>query len=326
MIPFMPSAPRITFLDTATTTRGDLDFSALSALGELTGHETTATQEILSHAKGAQVLISNKVPLSQETIAQLPELKLILVAATGYNIIDLEAASARGIPVCNVAGYSTNSVAQHVFSLLLNLVTSVHLYDRTISQWPDSPIFTSLEHPVSELAGKTFGIIGLGEIGKAVASLAEAFGMIVQVYQRPGSKNALRPDLLRLAPEAFFQTCDVISLHCPLTETTAKIINETSLAQMKPSALLINTGRGPLIDEPALAAALQNGVIAGAGLDVLSQEPPTPDNPLLKRKGNNLLLTPHTAWSTLEARQRLLTGLVNNLRAFLAGTPTNRVN
>ena len=322
----MNPKPRTTFLDTSTATRNDLDFSALEFLGELTYYDTTASDDILTHAAGAEVLITNKVPLSAETIAALPDLKLILVAATGYNIIDLDAARARNIPVCNVAGYSTQCVTQHVFTLLLNLYTSVHLYDRSISAWPDLPIFTSLEHPVTELAGKTMGIVGLGDIGSSVASVAEAFGMKVQIYERPGSSNNRRPELPRVAPDEFFKSSDVISLHCPLTPATTALINKDSLASMKPSAFLINTGRGPLVDEAALATALKNNVIAGAGLDVLCQEPPSHDNPLLQNKGKNLIITPHTAWSGIEAREKLLAGLVGNLSAFLDGNPTNQVN
>ncbi|MGJ8723311.1 MAG: D-2-hydroxyacid dehydrogenase [Roseibacillus sp.] len=316
---------QITFLDASTLHRDDLDFSPFEAHGGLTFHDTTSPLQILEHAAGAQVLVTNKVPLTEETLAHLPDLKLILIAATGFNHVELEAASKRDIPVCNVAGYSTSAVAQHVFALLLNLTTAVNRYSAEIQTWPQSPIFTHLDHPVTELAGKTIGIVGLGETGSAVARIAEAFGMNVQALAREGASTTTRN---RVPREEFFATSDLISLHAPLNKDTEHLINAETLALMKPSAFLINTGRGALIHEPALADALRNDRIAGAGLDVLSVEPPSQDNPLLAPdlRAKNLLITPHTAWTAQEARQRLLDGLLNNLEAWIDGTPDNQVN
>ncbi len=316
---------RITFLDASTLHRDDLDFSPFEQHGSLTFHDTSTPSQILEHAKDAEVVVTNKVLFEAKTISQLPQLKLILVAATGYNHIDLAAARERNIPVCNVAGYSTSAVAQHVFGLLLNLCSSIHRYSEEIQSWPQSPIFTRLNHPVSELAGKVMGIVGLGETGSAVARIAEAFGMTVQALQREGASPSTRQ---RVPREEFFASSDFISLHAPLTEETKHLINSETLALMKSSAILINTGRGALIDETALAEALRSGQLAGAGLDVLSIEPPESNNPLLANdlQAQNLLITPHTAWTSQEARQRLLDGLLTNLEAWIEGTPDNLVN
>lgn len=318
---------KLTFLDSSTLTRGDIDFAPLESFGALTLHEITPPADTLARCRGFDVVITNKVVLDADTIGALPGLKLILVSATGVNVVDLEAARAHGIPVCNVAGYSTPSVAQHVASLLLTLATNVHRYVAELDQWPRSPIFTRLDHPVVELAGKTCGIVGLGAIGGAFARIAEALGMSVQVLAREGSGHSNRPELPRLPAHEFFPTSDVVSLHCPLTADNEHLINRETLALMKPSAFLLNASRGPLVDSAALAEALRNNRLAGAGLDVLSVEPPPADHPLLAPdlRNRNLLITPHTAWLSLESRQRLLDGLVGNLRAFLEGTPTNRV-
>lgn len=317
----------LAFLDSSTLTRGDLDFAPLEAFGTLILHPLTTSAEILDRCRGAEVVITNKVVLDAATIGALPELKLILVSATGVNVVDLEAATARGIPVCNVASYSTPSVAQHVASLLLALATNLNRYVAELDQWPRSPIFTRLDHPVVELSGKTCGIIGLGEIGAAFARIAEALGMSVQVLAREGSSNRRRPELPRFPLHDFFSTSDVVSLHLPLTEENLHMIDREVLALMKPTAFLLNASRGPLIDEDALADALRTGQIAGAGLDVLSAEPPPADHPLLAPdlRDKNLLITPHTAWLSRESRQRLLDGLAANLRGFLDGKPVNRV-
>lgn len=315
----------ITFLDASTLHRDDLDFSPFEKYGTLNFHPTTTPNQLLEHAAGAEVVITNKVPFTAENFSQLPELKLILIAATGFNHVDLEAAAQRGISVCNVAGYSTSAVAQHVFGLILNLFTSIHRYNAEIQSWPQSPIFTHLDYPITELAGKTLGIVGLGETGNAVARIAEAFGMTVQALAREGAATTSRN---RVPRDEFFATSDIISLHAPLNADTQNLINAETLSLMKPSSFLINTGRGPLVDESALAEALRHDQIAGAGLDVLSVEPPSPDNPLLAAdlRSKNLLITPHTAWSAQEARQRLLDGLLSNLQAWLDGAPDNQVN
>lgn len=316
---------QIAFLDASTLHRDDLDFSPFEAHGSLRFFDNTKPFQILDHAAGAEVVVTNKVPFDGENLNKLPDLKLILIAATGFNHIDLEAAAERKIPVCNVAGYSTSAVAQHVFGLLLNLATSVHRYGAEIQSWPQSPIFTHLDHPVTELAGKTMGIVGMGETGTAVARIAESLGMHVQAMAREGASATTRA---RVPREEFFASSDVVSLHAPLNKDTEHLINAETLALMKPTAFLINTGRGALIDEPALAETLRKDGIAGAGLDVLSVEPPSQDNPLLAGdlRAKNLLITPHTAWTAREARQRLLDGLLTNLEAWLAGSPDNQVN
>ena len=316
---------QIAFLDAATLQRGDLDFSPFKKHGSLLFHPTTTSSQIIEHAREATVVVTNKVPFNEETLNQLPKLKLILIAATGFNHIDLEAASKRNITVCNVAGYSSSAVAQHVFALLLNLVTRAHCYHRKIQSWPHSPIFTHLDYSVTELAGKIMGIVGMGEIGTAVAHIAEAFGMTVQALDREGASATNHQ---RVSHEQFFSTSDIISLHAPLNPQTHHLINTKTLGLMGPETILINTGRGDLINESALAAAIRTNQIAGAGLDVLSIEPPSADNPLLAADlvEQNLIITPHTAWTALEARQRLCDGLLNNLEAWLSGSPDNQIN
>lgn len=318
----------LTFLDTSTLSPADLNLEPLEQLAELTTFPTTSSAETIARCQAADIIITNKVLITADVFKACPNLKLVLVSATGVNCVDLEAAKTHRVPVCNVAGYSSDSVAQHSFALLLNLATNIHRYSAEAQLWPDSPIFTRLDHPVVELAGKALGIVGLGDIGSSVARIAESFGMSVQALAREGSSNANLPHIPRLDSEAFFSSADVVSLHCPLTPETEQLINATTLAQMKPGAFLLNTSRGPLIDEAALAAALRAGGIAGAGLDVLSVEPPAPDHPLLAEDllaTGRLLVTPHTAWISREARQRLLDGLAANLQAFLDGTPINRV-
>ena len=317
----------ITFLDSSTLTRGDIDFGPLEAMGTFTPHEHTAPSEVTARCRGVEVVLTNKVVLDSRIIESLPDLKLILVCATGVNVVDLEAARIRNIPVCNVAGYSTPSVAQHTAALLLALATRVHRLATEHDEWPHSPIFTRLTHPVTELSGQACGIVGLGEIGSAFATIAEALGMKVQILARKGSPNTNRPELPRLAAREFFATSDVISLHCPLTAGNEGMIDSETLAAIKPGALLLNVTRGPLVDELALAGALRSGHLAGAGLDVLSAEPPPADHPLLAADlvDRNLIITPHTAWLSLQSRQRLLTGVVDNLENWLAGTPSNRV-
>jgi glycerate dehydrogenase len=317
----------ITLLDSSTLSRGDIDFAPFQAFGPFTHFDQTLPADVLARCQGAQVVITNKVVLNSKTLGALPALKLILISATGVNVVDLDTAKERGIPVCNVAGYSTPSVAQHVAALLLTLATNVHRFAAELDQWPQSPIFTRLDHPVTELAGKTCGIVGLGAIGSAFAAIAESLGMSVQVFAREESGNKQRPFLTRLSAGEFFRTSDVVSLHCPLTADNEHMINRDTLALMKPSAFLLNASRGPLIDEEALADALRHDRIAGAGLDVLSVEPPPTNHPLLASdlREKNLIITPHSAWLSLESRQRLLQGLLSNLQNFIAGKPSNRV-
>lgn len=315
---------RIVFLDRSTLDAGDIDFAALEALGEVTYHATTVPAELRGRLAGAEIVLTNKVVIDDGAMAAAPGLRLIQVVATGTNNVDLESARRRGIAVCNVSGYSTPSVAQHTFALLLNLATNVHRLAAEPRRWAESPIFTRLDHPIAELAGRTLGIAGLGEIGRAVARLGEAFGMRVVGLGRPGAPPAA-DGWERLPRARFFAECDAISLHCPLTEETRHLVSAQTLGWMKPTAFLINTGRGPLIDEAALLDALKAGRIAGAGLDVLSVEPPAADHPLLDPGLPNLIVTPHTAWASGESRRRLLERVVENLKAFRAGESRNRV-
>ena len=318
----------IAFLDISTLAPDDLDLGPLENLGTLTTFATTSPEETVSRCQDAEVIITNKVLITAEVFSSCPKLKLILVSATGVNCVDLDAAKAKGVPVCNVAGYSSQCVAQHAFSLLLNLATNVHRYSAEASLWPQSPIFTRLDHPVIELSGRTLAIVGLGDIGAAVATIAQSFGMKLQALAREGSRNATLPDIPRVDRDTFFATSDVVSLHSPLTPETEHLINAETLGLMKPDAFLINTSRGPLVDETALAEALRSSTISGAGLDVLSVEPPPADHPLLDPdllSTGRLLITPHTAWTSREARQRLLAGVTANLQAFLDGSPTNQV-
>ena len=321
---------QIVFLDAATTSReGDIDFGALEALGNLVLYDHTAPNQTTDRCADADIVLTNKVVVDAAVMDACANLKLIQVCATGTNNVALDAARERGISVCNVSGYSTPAVVQHTFALILNLVANVHRFAGEAAEWPKSPFFTRLDHPISELSGKTLGIAGLGTIGSAVADAAEAFGMNVVALAREGSTPDAGGTRPRLQALEFFSGSDIISLHCPLTPDTEKMINAETLAQMPDHALLINTGRGPLIDEAALAQALQSGTIAGAGLDVLTTEPPAADHPLIVAAAElpNLLITPHTAWSSLEARRRLMTGVLGNLTAFTSGDPDlpNRV-
>ncbi|PLX72538.1 MAG: glycerate dehydrogenase [Desulfuromonas sp.] len=315
---------KIVVLDGYTLNPGDLDWTPLAELGQLSVHERTPAQLVKSRAAGAQLLLTNKVALGREQIAALPDLRYIGVLATGVNVVDLDAATDRGIVVTNVPAYSTPSVAQHVFALLLELTRAVGKHAEMVraGAWTQSPDFAFWASPQVELAGKAMGLIGYGRIGQAVARIARAFGMTVLVHTRtPAASRDSDAEFVGLEP--LLERADVVSLHCPLSQATDRLINAERLAMMKPSAWLINTGRGALVDEAALAEALREGRLAGAGLDVLATEPPAADNPLLAAP--NCLITPHLAWATHSARQRLMTIVVANLQAFLAGKPQNRV-
>jgi glycerate dehydrogenase len=315
--------PRIVVLDGHTLNPGDLDWHAVEALGELTVHPRTATAEIVARAAGAEILLTNKTPITAETIAALPALRFIGVLATGFNVVDTAAARARGIPVCNVPGYGTASVAQHVFALLLELTQRTGHHAQTVREgrWSACPDFCYWDFPLVELSGRTLGIVGCGSIGEAVARIALAFGMkVIASARRPRAMDGVE----FVPTEEIFRRADVVSLHCPLTEETRGIVNAARIATMKPSAFLINTGRGPLIVEQDLADALNAGRIAGAALDVLSTEPPPASNPLFTAK--NCIITPHIAWATHASRARLMEVVAENICAFLAGTPRNVVN
>jgi glycerate dehydrogenase len=312
------------FLDVDTLDLGDLDLSQLKAtLPEWQFYPLTESGEILSRIAEAEVVISNKVLLDETVLSQAPKLKLICVAATGTNNVDIAAASKLGITVCNVRGYATPSVVEHVFSLLLALMRNIPAYHQRVQEgaWQVSSQFCLLDFPIGELAGKTMGIVGYGELGRAVAKVAKCFGMKILIAQRPGGEiEAGRLPLAEMLPEV-----DVLSLHCPLTDHTRNLIGEGELALMKSKAILINTARGGIVDDAALAAALQAGKLGGAGIDVMLQEPPISGNPLLNATIPNLIVTPHIAWASREARQRLVGELVLNIQGFLASEIRNQV-
>ena len=304
---------------------GDLEWRTLEALGELTVYERTPAELIVSRAAGAEIALTNKTPLSAATIAALPSLRFIGVLATGYNVVDLAAARAQGIPVSNAPAYSTRSVQQMTIALLLELTQRCGRHDRAVKEgaWSACEDFMFQFGPLQELDGLTFGVFGFGAIGRAVAQTALSFGMRVVATSRTRPAE-LPAGVEWVTQEELFRRSDVVSLHCPLTPETAKIVGERTLAWMRPTALLINTSRGGLVDEAALALALEDGRLAGAGVDVLSTEPPDPANPLLGAR--NCVITPHCAWATRAARQRLLAITVKNVRAFQAGQPVNVVN
>jgi len=315
--------PRIVILDGHTLNPGDLSWDGIQALGgETVLHPRSSPAELPERLAGATAILTNKVPLNRDLLEKLPDLRYIGVTATGYNIVDVQAARDRGILVSNVPAYGTDSVAQTVFALLLELTHRVGHHSATVrdGKWSRTPDFSYWDYPLIELAGLTLGIIGYGRIAKRVAQIAEAFGMRILVARH-------RPNLESPYPTAdideTFRRSDVLTLHCPLTPVTKGIVNAARLASMKPTAFLINTSRGPLMDEPALAHALNTNQIAGAGLDVLSTEPPTADHILYHAK--NCLITPHYAWATKAARQRLMDVTVRNLEAFLNGKPQNVV-
>jgi len=311
------SRPDIVVLDGHTLNPGDLDWSPLRELGTFTCFDRTPAAEIVARALPADILLTNKTPLAAATLAQLPRLKYIGVLATGHNVVDAAAARARGIPVTNVPEYGTGAVAEHTIALLLELTRHAGHHAASVASggWTRCPDFCYWDSPIIELAGLQIGIVGGGRIGSAVGRIAAAMGMKVAFTRRAGGTAEL---------ESVFRTSDVISLHCPLTPETREMINERTIGWMKPTALLINTSRGLLVNEPDLAAALNAGRIAGAALDVLSIEPPPAGNPLFTAK--NYLITPHQAWGARGARARLLDTAVANVRGFLAGKPANVVN
>ncbi len=316
---------KIVILDGYATNPGDLSWQGLQEFGALTVYDRTPPELTLARAAGAEVLISNKVFLGAAEMPALPELRYVGIQATGVNVVDLESARKHAVAVTNVPAYSTDSVAQHIFALLMELTRGVGRHAELVKQgaWTNCPDFAFQETPQIELTDKVFGVVGFGDIGKTTAKIAEAFGMRVLVHTRTPDPQAF-PDTEFVALDQLLAEADVVSLSCPLTPETKGFINAARLALMKKSSYLINTGRGLLIDEEALATALSRGIIAGAGLDVLSQEPPPADNPLLQAP--NCFITPHLAWATRAARHRLIDELTANLRAFLAGDLRNRVD
>ncbi len=315
---------KIVVLDGFTANPGDLSWKGLEELGTVTVYDRTKPEETVARAADADIVLTNKVIISREVMMQLPQLKYIGVLATGYNVVDIEAAHERGIIVTNVPAYSTESVAQMVFAHLLTVTNRTEHYaiQNRQGRWTKNPDFCYWDFPHMELAGKTFGIVGLGNIGRRVAEIALAFGMQVKALTSK-SANTLPAGIEKADLEALLATSDVISLHCPLTDTTRHLINRETLQQMKPSAILINTGRGPLVDDQAVASALAEGQLAAFCADVLTEEPPKADNPLLSQP--NAFITPHIAWATEEARSRLLQVAISNVEAFLNAKPQNVV-
>lgn len=312
------------FLDWQSLDRDDLQASSLHAVvDEYVAHDHCEPQQVLERIRDAGVVISNKVVLNREVMQQCPSLRLICVSATGTNNIDLEAAQELGIAVTNVRAYGTPSVVQHVFALMIALSNRLLDYVAAVGRgdWSRSDQFCLLDYPITELGGKTLGIVGFGELGQAVARMAEAFGMQVLVAGRDDDDRREG----RIPLHELLRQVDIVSLHCPLTDTNRNMIGEYELSLMQPHALLINTARGGLVDEQALATALRQGVIAGAALDVLSQEPPSVDHVLLKEHFPNLIITPHIAWASRESRQRMVEQLADNITAFLRGEMKNRV-
>jgi len=316
---------KIVVLDGHTLNPGDLSWEGLEALGETAIYDRTPEDQVVARAQGAQVVLVNKVSLSRETLDQLPDLRFIGVLATGYNIVDVEAAAERGIPVCNVPTYGTQSVAQMAFAHILNLTQHVAHHAETVKagRWAESDDWCYWDYPLIELMGLTLGVVGYGRIGRQSAAIGRALGMRVIAHDAYVEDSG-DPDIAMVGLETLLRESDVVTLHCPLTPETENLMNAERLALMKPTAFLVNTSRGPLVDEPALAQALNEGRIAGAGLDVLGVEPALPDNPLLTAK--NCYITPHIAWATASARRRLMGTAVENVRAFTQGRLQNVVN
>lgn len=316
---------QIVVLDGYTLNPGDLSWDDLEALGTCEIYDRTPPQDVVPRAKDAEIVLTNKTVLAREVIRQLPKLKYIGVLATGYNVVDTEAARRQNVPVTNVPTYGTRSVAQMVFAHLLNLTQHAAHHAETVvaGRWTAAEDFCYWDYPLVELAGQTMGIVGFGRIGRATAELARAFGMEVLAHDVVAPPAAV-PGVEMVDLDTLFRRSDVVSLHCPLAAETEKLVNRARLAIMKRSAFLINTSRGPLVDESALAEALNSGRLAGAGLDVLSIEPPEPDNPLLA--ADNCFITPHIAWATKAARKRLLQAVVQNVKTFLDHRPQNVVN
>ena len=315
---------KIVILDGFTTNGGDLSWNGISELGDLTVYDRTAPGEVIDRCLGAEAVLTNKVIITDEVMQALPQLKYIGVMATGYNVVDIDAARRRGIVVTNVPAYSTPSVAQMVFAHLLNITNQVALHDRQVHEgrWAGNQDFCFYSAPLIERASKQMEIVGLGQTGSAVAKIALALGMRVMAFtSKP--QESLPEGIIKGSLDEMFATSDVVSLHCPLTPDTKHIVNAARLATMKPSAIVINTGRGPLVNEQDLADALNNGTIAAAAVDVLSTEPPTADNPLLAAR--NCHITPHIAWASQAARARLIDTLASNLKGYISGNVVNNV-
>ncbi len=312
------------FLDFKTVSNNDIDTSRLDdLLSDVAYHDVTAPSELAPRVADAEVIVTNKIRIDREVMDASPKLKLIALVATGINNVDLDTAKERDVAVCNIRAYCTEAVVQHVFAMLLALTQHLDGYQKLLKEgaWRDAPQFCLLNYPIMELKAKKFGIVGFGELGRAAAYVAAGFGMRVLIANREGTP----PREGRLVLDELLAESDVISLHCPLTPETEKMISEPELRLMKPTAILINTARGGLIDSQALADALRAGEIAGAGIDVLPQEPPVDGNPLLADDIPNLIVTPHIAWGTREVRQRAIDEVTANIEDFLRGGTRNRV-
>jgi glycerate dehydrogenase len=317
---------KIVVLDGHTLNPGDLSLEVLSSFGTVEIHPRTAPDQIIERTHDADIILTNKAPLTAETIALLKKTRLISVLATGFNIVDVGAAAKAGIVVCNVPAYSSLSVAQLTFALVLELCHHVGLHGHEVREgaWSGCPDFSFWKTPLVELAEKRMGIVGFGHIGRAVGAIAQAFGLEVWATRGRSSVELKSGRFAWKSISEIFSDCDIVTLHCPLTPENRGLVNRDLIHSMKKTAFLINTARGPMINENDLAAALNEGRLAGAALDVLSQEPPAAENPLLH--ASNCIITPHIAWATLEARRRLLETTIANIKAFLAGTPINVVS
>ena len=316
---------KIVMLDAYTTNPGDLSWDNFNSLGDLTVYDRTPSDKIIERTKDADIIITNKTPITKEIIDALPKLKFIALMSTGYNIVDYVYLKEKGIPVSNIPSYSTDAVAQLVMSFILELAMNVGLHSESVrnGEWADCADFCYWKSPLTELSGKTIGIFGLGKIGRAVAQRAKAFGMNVVAFAP--RIHGDEPDYIKLIPLKEMLNCaDVVSMHCPLTPETEGVVNEEFIAEMKDGAYFINTSRGTVVNETALADALNSGKLGGAGLDVLSTEPPRRDNPLLTAK--NCFITPHIAWASFETRKRLVSILYDNIKAFTEGKPQNVIN
>ncbi|MDV6342428.1 2-hydroxyacid dehydrogenase [Nitrosomonas sp. Is35] len=315
---------RAVFLDFGSVTRGDMDCAAMErAISPWQFYHDSSETEVAERIRAAEVIVSNKVYISRDAIATAQSLKLICIAATGYNNVDLAAAAEYGVPVCNVRGYATPSVVEHVFMLMLNQARQFSGYQALVKRggWQQSQFFCPLDYPVMELSGKTLGIIGHGELGHAVAHVAQAFGMQVLIADHKGKP----PRAGRTAFDEVLRQADFITLHCPLSAETQHLMSQRELALMKPTAYLINTARGGLVNEADLLSSLSNGQIAGAAIDVIQGEPPSADNRILRELPPNLIVTPHIAWASHESRQRLLDQLAGNIAHFFQNKPFNQV-
>ena len=315
---------KIVVLDGYGLNPGDLSWDAVSQLGELTVYDRTSSEEVIERSAGAEAILTNKTVITAEIMEALPDLKYIGVLATGYNVVNVGAAREKGIVVTNIPAYSTPSVAQMVFAHILNIAQQVQHHSEEVrkGRWTNNADFCFWDTPLIELREKKIGLVGLGHTGFNTARVAIGFGMQVTAYTSKSSLQ-LPPEIKKRTLDELFSECDIVSLHCPLTDETKELVNAERLRLMKPTAILINTGRGPLVNEQDLADALNAGKLYAAGLDVLSSEPPKADNPLLTAR--NCYITPHIAWASLEARTRLMDILVENIKAFQAGKPVNNV-